>query len=118
MRALNPDHICDLCDEFDVDQAAPGYTQVDMGLCKVAEPSQIGCTCCIGLPHLHVVPARRAASAAPPAVRRGPASRKGCDRIYGRKGHEAIMNTEYDDLDELPTRPRQLIAAADDKLLG
>nr|WP_314540094.1 hypothetical protein [uncultured Massilia sp.] len=24
MRSPNPDHICGLCDEFDVDQAAPG----------------------------------------------------------------------------------------------
>jgi hypothetical protein len=45
MRCSNPDHICGLCDEFDVDQAAPECAEKGMGLCLVAEQ---------GKPFVHV----------------------------------------------------------------
>lgn len=35
MRGPNPDHICGLCDEFDIDQAAPEFAQLGMGRCAV-----------------------------------------------------------------------------------
>jgi hypothetical protein len=37
MRISNPDHICGLCDEFDVDQAAQDQAAQGMGLCQIAE---------------------------------------------------------------------------------
>jgi len=36
-RISNPDHICGLCDEFDVEQAAPAHAAQGMGLCQIAE---------------------------------------------------------------------------------
>jgi hypothetical protein len=33
MRSPNPDHICGLCDEFDVDRAAPECAARGMGYC-------------------------------------------------------------------------------------
>lgn len=35
MRGPNPDHICGLCDEFDVDQVAPEFVELGMALCRV-----------------------------------------------------------------------------------
>ncbi len=46
MRSQNPDHICGLCDEFDVDQAAPECAKQGMGRCLVRDAS--------GPLHLHV----------------------------------------------------------------
>jgi len=37
MRGPNPDHICGLCDEFDVDQAAPECAAQGMGRCQVRD---------------------------------------------------------------------------------
>ena len=42
MRGPNPDHICGLCDEFDVDQATPELAERGVGLCRVrAERGQL-----------------------------------------------------------------------------
>lgn len=35
MHSPNPDHICGLCDEFDVGQAAPEYAALGMARCMV-----------------------------------------------------------------------------------
>jgi hypothetical protein len=37
MRGPNADHICGLCDEFDVDQAAPELAAQGMGRCLVRD---------------------------------------------------------------------------------
>lgn len=37
MRSPNPDHICGLCDEFDVAQAAPECAAQGMGRCLVRD---------------------------------------------------------------------------------
>lgn len=37
MRGSNPDHICGLCDEFDVDQAEPEQAAQGMGRCLVRD---------------------------------------------------------------------------------
>jgi len=41
MRSPNPDHICGLCDEFDVDQAAPECAAQGMGRCLVRTESSM-----------------------------------------------------------------------------
>lgn len=46
MRSQNPDHICGLCDEFDVEQATPECAARGMGRCLVRDPR--------GPLHLHV----------------------------------------------------------------
>jgi hypothetical protein len=46
MRSPNPDHICGLCDEFDVDQAGPELAAQGMGRCLVRDER--------GPLHLHV----------------------------------------------------------------
>lgn len=37
MRSPNPDHICGLCDEFDVDQAGPELAAQGMGRCLLRD---------------------------------------------------------------------------------
>jgi hypothetical protein len=37
MHSPNPDHICGLCDEFDVDQAGPDLSAQGMGRCQVRD---------------------------------------------------------------------------------
>lgn len=41
MRGPNPDHICGLCDEFDVDQAAPECAAKGMGRCIGRTPESM-----------------------------------------------------------------------------
>ena len=41
MRGPKPDHICGLCDEFDVDQAAPECAAQGMGRCIGRTPESM-----------------------------------------------------------------------------